>query len=65
MELTDIERRLLVMLANGMTIPEAAHELGIKPQSAKNRVGFAYEKLGARNRYEAFLELGWLTPPEA
>lgn len=62
--LTRTERRLMRLLANGKTVGEAAEVVGMKRQSAKNRLGFAYAKLGVRNRYEAFLELGWLTPPD-
>jgi DNA-binding CsgD family transcriptional regulator len=62
-ELTVTERTLLALLANGYTIAEAAKAIGIKPQSAKNRVGFAYSKLGVKNRFQAFMELGWMTPP--
>jgi DNA-binding CsgD family transcriptional regulator len=63
-DLTEVELRLLILLANGLTVSEAAAELGMKTQSAKNRLGFAYAKLGVNNRFGAFLELSWLTPPE-
>lgn len=57
-------RRLLVKMANGKTIRQAATECGIKEQSAKNALGEAYATLGVDNRIQAFMELGWLTPPE-
>jgi len=63
-DLTSSELRLLVLLAHGRTISKAADAIGIKPQSAKNKLNFIYAKLGAANRYEAFMEMGWLTPPE-
>lgn len=64
MRLTPTERRLLIKMANGKTIREAARELGMEYQSAKNRLVFAYAKLGVDGRFGAFLELGWMTPPE-
>ena len=64
MILRPAERRLLVKLAHGKTVREAAAEVGIKEQSAKNRLSFAYARLGVEGKYGAFLELGWLTPPE-
>lgn len=61
--LTPVEMELMTRLANGQTIREAAEALGLQPQSAKNRLVMAYTKLGSRNRVEAFVALGWLTPP--
>ena len=62
--LTRGERQLLVKMANGKTIAEAAAEVGIKQQSAKNKLMYAYQRLNADIKTQAFLALGWLTPPE-
>ena len=62
--LTDREIALLSLVANGLTIRVAAERMGIKEQSAKNNLSFIYSKLGASNRFQAFMEMGWLTPPE-
>ena len=57
------ELRVMVLLANGHTIDTAAIEMDISSQTVKNHAGSAYKKLRVKNRYGAFLELGWLTPP--
>ena len=63
-DLTSREREILILLANGRTVAKAAKEMGIALQTAKNLTETAYKKLAAPNRYAAFLELGWLIPPE-
>jgi DNA-binding CsgD family transcriptional regulator len=63
-ELSPREREILIMLANGHTTVTAARELGLTVQTVKNHLQRAYYKLHARNRQQAFLEMGWLSPPE-
>lgn len=58
------ELQILVLLANGHTVDTAAAELGLSSQTVKNHLGSVYRKLRVSNRYGAFLELGWLTPPD-
>lgn len=57
------ELRVLTLYANGHTAASAAVEMGISPQTVRNHAGSAFKKLRVKNRYGAFLELGWLTPP--
>lgn len=61
--ISNTARRLLIKLANGKTVKQAAAECFIAEQSAKNALGEAYKTLRVANRIEAFMELGWLTPP--
>jgi DNA-binding NarL/FixJ family response regulator len=62
-DLTGRELQILTALANGWTVVRVARELNITTQTVKNHIGSAYKRLQVKNRYEAFLELGWLTPP--
>jgi DNA-binding NarL/FixJ family response regulator len=62
--ITKREWEVLAELANGLTVPEVAAKLGIHTQTVKNLASSAYKRLKVKGRYAAFLELGWLTPPE-
>lgn len=57
------ERRLMALLATGMTDEQAANELGWSRRTLQRRLKSAMEKLGARSRVEAGVRLvrrGWL-----
>jgi hypothetical protein len=45
-------------------VKEAAAELGIGESLAKNRLGWAYAKLGVYGAINAFRALGWLRVPD-
>jgi DNA-binding NarL/FixJ family response regulator len=62
--LSQREYQILVLLANGNTGNDIAEHLRISPQTVKNHIHSAYKKMSVTNRMQAFLELGWLTPPE-
>ncbi len=55
--LTEKERRLLALLARGLSNKEIAAEFGIKEQTVKNYLGPLYEKLGVHDRVSALLKL--------
>jgi len=61
---TKREYQVLVVLANGRTIDQAAAELGLHPQTVKNHLQSAYKRLRVKNRAQAYMEMGWMTPPE-
>lgn len=54
---------VLAYLASGYTEPETAYAMGIALTTVKNHVQLAYRTLGVHTRTQAYLELGWLTPP--
>lgn len=58
------EREVLSYLAHGLTTEQTAARMGLSPQTVKNHIGSAFKKLRVKNRYGAFLELGWIYPPE-
>jgi DNA-binding NarL/FixJ family response regulator len=58
------ERRVLAVLAAGATHAEAAQRLGLHEVTVRKYVTAAYDRLGVRNRSEAYLALGWLRPPD-
>lgn len=62
--LTRREHEVMVLLAHGHTVDTAAAELGLSRQTVRNTITSVNKRLRVTNRYAAFLELGWLTPPE-
>ena len=50
--------------ARGMTVKEIAHDMGLSQQTVKSHFTRAYSVLGAENMSEAYIALGWLTPPD-
>lgn len=52
--LTKREREVLVLVGRGLTNNEIAHELRISTSAVKSFLHQACEKLGARNRAQAF-----------
>lgn len=75
-ELTDREREVLALVANGLTNEQIAERLTLSPATARTHVGRLFAKLDARNRaqlvvlaYETGLvRPGWTTendPPQA
>jgi DNA-binding NarL/FixJ family response regulator len=61
---TKREYQVLALLANGRTIDGVARELGLHPQTVKNHLASAYKRLRVTNRAQAYMEMGWMTPPE-
>ena len=58
------ERQCLAHAAHGLTDEAIGGELGISGASTvRNHFTVAYAKLGVTSRIEAFIALGWLTPP--
>jgi LuxR family maltose regulon positive regulatory protein len=51
-ELSDAERRVLVLLLDGLSISQAAHQLWLSPNTVKTHRRSIYRKLGASNRDE-------------
>jgi DNA-binding NarL/FixJ family response regulator len=51
--LTDRERQVLALVADGRTNPQIAAELGVTLSTAKNQVEHVITKLGAENRWHA------------
>jgi DNA-binding NarL/FixJ family response regulator len=51
--LTATEVRLLALLADGLTIRQAASRMGVSPRTVESRVTRVYRKLGARSRVQA------------
>jgi DNA-binding CsgD family transcriptional regulator len=52
-QLTDREREVLELLADGFTTAEVAHRLSLSQHAVRSRVKTALGKLGARNREHA------------
>ena len=55
MSLSDQERRVLTILAQGKTPAAVAADLHIRPQTLRNHLHHVNQKLGTRNRLEAVL----------
>ncbi|MGW1274689.1 LuxR C-terminal-related transcriptional regulator, partial [Streptomyces sp. NPDC002491] len=53
--LTEREREVLTVLADGLSTREAAGRLGVTPATVKSHVSHALTKLSVRNRLEAVL----------
>lgn len=62
--LTPAELRTLYLLARFETAVEAAEFAGLSPQTIRNQLHHAFEKLGVDGRLAAFRKLGWLRPPQ-
>lgn len=54
-ELTEREREVLALLADGLSTAEVSRSLAISPATVKSHVSHSLTKLGARNRLEAVL----------
>jgi DNA-binding NarL/FixJ family response regulator len=54
--LTPREQETLVLLARGLTIPEAAGKMGLSPQTVAGYVKVVYQKLHVSNRVELVRE---------
>lgn len=62
-ELSSRERETLTLLAKGMTVPEAAVQMKLSPQTVAGYVKIIYQKLHVTNRVEAVREAirrGWV-----
>jgi DNA-binding NarL/FixJ family response regulator len=62
------EREILLLLHDGLSVPEIAGQLYVSLSTAKTYVARLYEKLGARNRAQALMtavRLGLFTTREA
>lgn len=60
--LTDREKEVLILVANGKNTKEIAQELSIKTGTVRNYISMILEKLEVKNRIEAitrFKEKGW------
>lgn len=60
--LTDREKEVLLLVADGKNTKEIAHELSIKTGTVRNYISMILEKLEVKNRIEAisrFKEKGW------
>ena len=65
--LTPRELDILTLLAQGLTVPQAAKRLYISESTAKSHLSKTYEKLGATNRTSAVLaalRLGIISQPD-
>jgi DNA-binding CsgD family transcriptional regulator len=61
------EREVLMLIAQGKSLPEIADLLTISPATVRTHAGNVYRKLGARNRPHAValaLELGFIGQPD-
>lgn len=54
-QLTERQREVLALLAEGYSPGEIADRLGIRPLTVRNHLQAAMERIGARNRLEAVL----------
>lgn len=61
--LTPTERRVMEIMATGVTGKQAAYEMSISEQTIKNHLSSTYTKLGASTLVGAFTKLGWLRLP--
>ena len=60
--LTDREREVLELVADGMNTKEIAEELSIKTGTVRNYISAIFDKLDVKNRIEAIAqskEKGW------
>lgn len=64
--LSDRQTEILILVGKGLTSKEIARTLSISPSTVDNHVKAAVDRLGARNRLDAFRRLesdGHLSPP--
>lgn len=61
--LSSRELEVLTLRAHGLSTGEAATALGVAYQTAKNHCNNAFLRLGVNCVEEAYIALGWLTPP--
>jgi DNA-binding NarL/FixJ family response regulator len=54
-DLTELEKRILSNLADGLKNHEIARVLGCRPQTVANRIPMIYRKLSVTNRVAAAL----------
>lgn len=62
--LTPRERTILVEAANGATLEETAHRLGLSVQTIKNARYKLMHRIGAANMPDTFRRIGWLEVPD-
>lgn len=55
--LTRSEQALLLRIAEGMTIQQAAHDIGISYDAGRKHLSNAYGKLGVANQTQAIIAL--------
>jgi len=63
--LSDRERALIALLAEGCTDVAAAERLGISPRSVTNILRSLMDRLGVENRFQLGLALGFLRKAQA
>ena len=51
---TEREREILALLADGMTMRQVGRRLGISPRTVESHVGKLYRKLGVGSRVQAW-----------
>jgi len=61
--LTTRQRELLLLLAEGLPLPEAAARMGCSEATAQDHRKAALRRLGASSLLEAYRSLGWLRVP--
>lgn len=60
LSLSPRELEVMKLLAQGKLNKEIAYELYLAHDTVKNTITHALVKLGARNRTEAYIKMGWL-----
>jgi DNA-binding CsgD family transcriptional regulator len=63
--LTDRQREILRLLADGLSRRQVAHRLGCSPRTIDSHVAHARSKLGVADVPSAWRALGWLVPDSA
>jgi len=61
--LTARELECLARAAHGLTDQAIAIDMGVAKNTVRNRMTMVLAKLGVQTRIEAFIAMGWLTPP--
>jgi DNA-binding CsgD family transcriptional regulator len=62
LSLTATERRIIQLLATGMSNADLAHELSVSPATVRKHLEHAYRKLGVHNRMAAVVAFGGPSP---